>query len=126
MAKARKSNPAIGSLECRVVRNEKTNQMLINHAYAVGQVAQFAMDLFRGELHTFEPIVNLAGGGASGNYQALQRTGIQQSVKRACDGAEALFDEMAKRGWIIQAPTLDEIIEPVKENGFGMHPSSHG
>lgn len=109
----------IGGVEARVVRDEKTNNLLINHYHIVGQVGQYAMEIFRSEMQAIEP--SLAAVQSNQNYQTLQRTSITQSVQRACDGAEAMFKEMSRRGWMIEAPRLDEIVEPQNQNSFGLH-----
>jgi hypothetical protein len=116
----------VGGLEIRVVRDEKTNNLLINHNYVIGHVGQFAMELFRAEMSALEPLVDCSAymvGGNPANFQSLQRTAIEHCVKRSCDGAEKLFAEMTKRGWLFEAPGLDEIIEP-PVGAFGIHP--HG
>lgn len=110
-----------GGLEVRVVKDdEKTNNMLIQHSYVLSHVAQYAMELFRHELTAVEPVVSHSGD--LGRFQPYQRTIIELSVKRACDGAEALFAEMNKRRWLVAAPPLSEIVEP-RDSGvsFGMH-----
>lgn len=114
----------LGGLEVRVVKDdEKTNTMLIQHGYVLSHVAQYAMELFRHELTAVEPLpVGAPVVGLDTGFQPYQRTTIELSVKRACDGAEALFHEMNKRRWLVAAPPLTEIVEP-RDSGvsFGMH-----
>lgn len=119
MAKAKNGARPVGGLEIRVVKDEKTNTMMINHYYVIGHVGQFAMELFRAEMTSLEPLNIAAGGPAS--YQSFQRTAVDHCVKRACDGAERMFAEMNRRGWLFTAPTLDEIIEE-KTGHYGLHP----
>lgn len=114
----KKNTRMIGGLEVRVVKDEKTHNMLINHHYITTHLAQYAMELFRAEMTSLEPMSGMAGGTTT--YQSFQRTTIDHSVKRACEGAEKLFTELNRRGWLVQAPGLDEIVEPPNENGYGL------
>lgn len=114
----------LGGLEVRVVKDdEKTHTMMIQHSYVLSHVAQFAMELFRHELVAVEPMpVGAPVVGFDPSFQPYQRTTIELSVKRACDGAEALFAEMNKRRWLVASPPLSEIVEP-RDAGvsFGLH-----
>lgn len=112
----------LGGLEVRVVKeDEKTNTMMIQHTYVLSHVAQYAMELFRHELVMEEPVNNQVTA-FQAKFQPYQRTTVELSVKRACDGAEALFAEMNKRRWLVATPSLDEIVEGREERGtFGIH-----
>lgn len=117
MAKA--SVAMLGGLEVRVVKDdEKTNNMLIRHNYVLSHVAQYAMELFRHELSAVEPVR-----GAGVHYQPHERTSIEHSVQRACDGAERLFAEMSKRRWLVQGPSVDELVETPSKPSYGLHGS---
>jgi hypothetical protein len=72
-------------------------------------VAQFAIELFKQEMALEEPVTD--GMPIMMTYQPMQRTTVEGSVQRSCDGAEKLYTEMLRRGWVQEMPPLDECIE---------------
>lgn len=100
-------------------RGEKMKDVWVHNRYMFSSAAQFAIELFRQEMATEEP-VPWTPGGVMGTYQPTRRTTVENSVQRACDGAEKLYAEMLKRGWMQEMPLLDDCIERDGYVNFGM------
>lgn len=116
MAKPNKTTMITGHV---VEPGEKLRETWVHHRFMVSSVGQYAMELFRNELASMEPM-NASGIAQYQHYQPMQRTTVDASVKRACDGAEKLFEELTKRGWTWEMPSLDSMIERSDFTGFGM------
>jgi hypothetical protein len=123
-----KSRKLIPTVEARVMPHEyKAHPVYVNHRVLASHVGQYAMELFSHEMTMMEPVSLGASGIASGSsFQPLQRTNIEASVKRACDGAERMFQEMIRRGWLIETPSIDDVVKPEGPSSFGLHRASNG
>jgi hypothetical protein len=107
-----------------VQKGEKLKEVWVHNRYMFSSVAQFAIELFKQEMATEEPVVAMPMGGTP-TFQARQRTTVENSVQRSCDGAEKLYAEMIKRGWVQEMPEIDECIDRDGYVNFGMHGGGH-
>jgi hypothetical protein len=102
-----------------VQQGEKLREVWVHNRYMFSSVAQFAIELFKQEMALEEPLAMPMVVGGTLTFQPRQRTTVENSVQRACDGAEKLYAEMVRRGWMHEMPPLKDCIERT-DVPFGM------
>jgi hypothetical protein len=109
----------IPTLDVRMTSvDQKHNSVFVNQRLIAAHVGQFAMELFKNEMLAVEP--TLMGAHNPDGSQVHQRTSVEQCVERACLGAEKLFAELIKRGWLVEGPKTGELFD-VDDASFGLH-----
>lgn len=88
---------------------EKLREVWVHNRYMFSSVAQFAIELFKQEMALEVPVT--ANIPLNMSYQPTDRATVEESVQRACDGAEKLYTEMLRRGWMQEMPPLKDCIE---------------
>lgn len=94
----------------------KHKNMFAGSRLIMSPVGQYAMELFRQEMISVETSLTANPDGS----QQHARTTIDASVQRACDGAEKLFREIDRRGWLSLSPETDDLSAEA-DTQFGIH-----
>lgn len=109
---------SLPTLDVRLVAADyKHKNVFVNQRLIMSHVGQYAMELFRQEMISVEPL--LTAPNKDGSQQHV-RTTIDASVQRACDGAEKLFRELDRRGWLSLSPETDDLLAEA-DTQFGIH-----
>jgi hypothetical protein len=102
-----------------MAHDHKAKSTFVNQRIIAAHIGQFAMELFRQEMVAVEPA--LVGGHNPDGSQIHQRPSVEACVQRACLGAEMLFNEMHRRGWVVLSPESDDVLAEDEARAFGLH-----
>lgn len=97
-------------------RNEVGKHTVVHQRCLISTIGTYAMDLYRSETLAARPV---AGAFNPDGSQTCVSSTVQEAISRSLAGAEELFAEMVKRGWVTLAPDIEDIVDKsTKQAGF--------